>query len=496
MKKIFLPLLALAITATSCDKYLDINQDPNSPSQENVTNDLIIKGVELNLATSYGNFFRTLGGYYAQQYSQLFGTSNYLDFSQFITSQNRSSGTYTQLNTRVLNNLETIRKNAVASSDWGTNLAATTLRAFTYQVLVDAYGETPYTEALREDIQAPKYDEGSVVYNGVIAELDEALSKVNDNTPVIETFLFGKSSSKEWIQFANALKLKMLMRMSKVQDVKSQVATLIANNNFPATDVSWAGIWADETGKANPFYQEEFASYFGSTQKNVSLNLALLATMEDSEDARLAKFFDANSSGQYKGGVSGTNFSTSKVYNAAFFNRPSVKFNTPVYLISKAEVEFFIAEYYAQNGAAANAKTHYDNAIKASFVSAGLTAADADNIINGAYAYNNANYQKLIGIQKWAALAGTNNFEAWTELRRLKFPTFGNVSGTDIYAAASDTYRPELLVPGTLYTPISVFGELGDKTILQRIRYAQSSTNSNSNAPSVKPDKEPIFWAK
>jgi hypothetical protein len=496
MKKILLPLLALAITTSSCDKYLDINEDPNSPSQENVSNDLIIKGVEMNLATSYGNFFRTLGGYYAQQYAQLFGTSNYLDFSQFISSQNRSSTTYTQLNTRVLNNLETIRKSSTASSDWGTNLAATTLRVFTYQVLVDAYGETPYTEALQADVLAPKYDEGSVVYTGIIAELDEALSKVTENTPVVETFLFGKSSSKEWIQFANALKLKMLMRMSKVQDVKAEVAALIAKNNFPTSDITWSGIWLDETGKANPFYQEEFATYFGSNQKNVSLNVALLATMEDSEDARLAKFFDANSSGQYRGGVSGSNFSTSKVYNATFFNRPAVQFNSPLSLITKAEVEFFIAEYYAQTGAAVNAKTHYDNAIIASFTSAGLKAEDADNIINGVYAYSNANYQKLIGIQKWVALSGTNNFEAWTELRRLKFPTFGDVSGTQIYNSASDTYKPELLVPGTLYTPISVFGELGDKTILQRIRYAQSSTNANSNAPSVKPDKEPIFWAK
>lgn len=162
MKKILLPLLALTITATSCNKYLDINIDPNAPSGENVTNDLIITGVEMNLATSYGNFFRILGGYYSQQYSQLFGTSNYLDYSQFVSSQTRTSGTYTQLNTRVLGNLQTIRDKSSATEDWGTYLAATTLRAFTYQALVDAYGETPYTEALNGAILAPKYDDGTV----------------------------------------------------------------------------------------------------------------------------------------------------------------------------------------------------------------------------------------------------------------------------------------------------------------------------------------------
>lgn len=496
MKKIIMPLLAFSIAITSCDKYLDINQDPNSPSGDNITNDLIITGVEMNLASSYGNFFRIQGGYYAQQYAQLFGTSNYLDYSKFVSSQVRSSSTYSQLNTRVLNNLQTIRDKASASQDWGTYLAATTLRAFTYQILVDAYGETPYTESLNSSISAPKYDNGDVVYAGILAELDEALSKVNNNSTVVGSFLFGKSSAKEWIQFANALKIKMLTRVSNVQDVDSELAALIAKNEFPTADVAWKGIWANETGKANPYYQEEFASYFGSTQKNVSLNLALLATMEDSEDARLSQFFEPNKSAQFKGGVSGTNFSTSKVYVADYFNRPRMAYDSPVYLITKSEIEFFIAEYYAKKGLSAEAKKHYDAAVTASFVSAGLTASDASVIIEGEYAYDNSNYKKIIGTQKWVALSGVNNFEAWCELRRLKYPAFGSVQGTSIYDVASDTYTPEVLEPGTLYTPIDVFGELGNNMLLQRIRYAQSSTNSNSNAPSVKPDSEPVFWAK
>ena len=496
MKKIILPLLALAIGVTSCNKYLDINVNPNAPSGDNVTSNLILPGAEMNLATSYGNFFRILGGYYSEQYAHLFGTSNYLDYSQFTTSQTRSSGTYTQLNTRVLNNLQTIRDKSVATNSWGDYLAATTLRVFTYQALVDAYGETPYTEALNSSILAPKYDDGNVVYAGLLAELDEALSKVTDDTQVIESFLFGKSTAAPWIQFANALKLKMLMRMSKVQDVNSQVAALIAQNNFPTKDVAWAGIWANETGKANPYYQEEFADYFGSTQKNVTLNVALSNTMEEVNDARLGAFFDKNSDNKFLGGVSGTNYSTSKLYKAANFNRPAMKYDSPVYLITKSEVEFFLAEYYARKGSAIDAKTHYDNAITESFLSAGLTSAAAQTVITSKYAYDNANFEKLIGIQKWVALSGTNNFEAWCELRRLKYPMMGTVQGTEIYNVSTDAFKPELLIPGTLYTPIDVFNDLGANKILQRIRYAQSSTSSNGNAPAIKADADPIFWAK
>ena len=103
----------------------------------------------MNLAASYGDFLRIVGGYFAQQYAQIFGTSNYVDYSS-LKCLHRSSGTYTQLTTRTLKNLETIRQQAEGTEEWGTYLAATTLRVFTYQVLVDAYGEVPYTEALDE----------------------------------------------------------------------------------------------------------------------------------------------------------------------------------------------------------------------------------------------------------------------------------------------------------------------------------------------------------
>src|SRR5690606_15485324 len=139
MRKLIKPFIALLMGATSCESYLDINQDPNAPSENNVTPGLVLPSAELNLAASYGNFLRILGGYYSQQYAHSFGTSNYLDYSQFSISATRSSGTYTQLTSRVLKNLQTIREKASESEDWGTFLAATTLRVFTYQALVDAY---------------------------------------------------------------------------------------------------------------------------------------------------------------------------------------------------------------------------------------------------------------------------------------------------------------------------------------------------------------------
>ncbi|MCC8094568.1 MAG: SusD/RagB family nutrient-binding outer membrane lipoprotein [Tannerellaceae bacterium] len=494
MKKIFITILAVVFGMASCDSYLDINQDPNSPAEDNVNPSMIFPGAEMNLASSYGNFLRLTGGYFAQHYAQLFGTSNYLDFSRFNMSATRSSGMYTQLNARCLKNLQTVREQASASEEWGTYLAATILRAFTYQALVDTYGETPYTEALDISNPTPNYDDGITVYQGILDEIDEALSNVSNSDIVCTNFLFGSSSVSNWIQLANALKLKILMRMSDVQNVQSLVAALIAENNFPTADIAWQGMWSNESGKANPFYQEEFATYFGSTQRNIAANIALVETMKASNDARLEAFFEINSSGEYMGGVSGTNFSAASGYGAADFCPPVASYDMPVYLITLAEVEFFLAEYHARYGSGTDAENHYIAAIEASFATAGVPGAS--NIYTTYYPWNTANYKQLIGMQKWIALSGTNNFEAWCEMRRLKYPAFGNISGSDIYNEGTSTYTPSVYVPGTLYTPITVNDNLGPNKVLQRFRYAESSANRNNNAPKDKGDGTPVFWAE
>jgi hypothetical protein len=389
--------------------------------------------------------------------------------------------------------LESVRKLAIASEDWGSYLAATTLRVFAYQALADAFGETPYTEGLDISNTAPHYDEGQTIYDGFLAELDEALSHVSSASPVCKNFLFGTSTAKEWIQFANALKLRILMRESNVKDVKSAVAALIAENNFPTEDVAYGGFWTNESGKANPLFSEETATYFGSTQVNITANISIMQTMISSDDARVSSVFAKNNSGNYTGSISGSNFSTS-TYNASYWCRPVFTYDMPVFLITVAETEFFLAEYYARYGSAGDAKAHYEAAIEASFETLG--ASDADEIYNAQYPYNNAEYQKIIGIQKWVALAGVNNFEAWCELRRLKYPAFGTVSGSDLFNVGSGVYSPNLYVPGTLYTPIQGNPALGANKILQRLKYAEVSTSRNANAPEQKGDGEPVFWAK
>lgn len=504
MKKyILMSALALGLCMTSCDSYLDINQDPTSPSEGNVTSNMILPGAEMAMANAYGNYLRITGGYHSEIYAQLSGTSNYVDYSQFQQSATRSSLMYTQFYEQTLVNLKTVLEKSEASEDWGTYLAATTLRAFTYEALVDCYGETPYSEALDANNLSAKYDDGKTVYEGVIAELDNALSKATASSSVATNFLFEGQNAEPWIKFAKALKLKMLMRMANVDSsVLPQAKALIDENDFPTEDVAYKDCWGTESGNMNPFFAEEFSPAWGSNQTNVCANLTIIGSMQikDAEgnitytDPRLAKFFEPNADGKYVGGVSGTNYPGTT--SLTKWCRPIESATSPLDLLTVAETEFFIAEYYARTNEAGNAATHYAKAIEASFATAGADGAAAHI---AKFPYDQNNWKKSIGVQKWIALAGVNTFEAWCEVRRLDYPAFGSKKGTDFYTIGKDdSFKDTGYEAGTLYTPVQVFTMVGDNKLLERFPYAEASTSGNSNAPKFTNSDytKPIFWGE
>ena len=502
MKKIiFASAVVIAMGLASCSEYLDINTDPNAPAAKDVSSDMIFPAVEMNLAATYGNLLRIPAGYYAQIYAHQFGTSNYVDYSQFTMSATRSSRSYSQLYQKVLQNSKTVIDKASEAEDWGTYLAAVTLRAFAFETLVDMYGETPYTEALDPANISPKFDNGIDVYKGVIAELDEALSKTAVTMPVTTNYTFKGQNAENWIKFAKSLKFKMLMRMGDTAGAQA----LVDEDDFIDSDVKLAGCWAQEAEHESPFWAEEFSTLGGSTQINVVANLAIIGTMIQKDgdgnvlyqDPRLVKYFVPNASGDFVGNISGSNMSTASApFNTTtYWCRPVASYDMPVYFITVSEVDFFLAEYYAKANNAAKAADYYQKAIEASCVTNGLSAADAATIL-AKYPYNNAKYKECIGVQKWIALAGVNPFEAYCEVRRLDYPAFDTtLKGSNMYAG-SGALNTANYKPGTLYTPYQVYSEVGDNKLLERWPYAEAVQSRNPNTPEFKGYTTPIFWGE
>jgi hypothetical protein len=116
----------------------------------------------------------------------------------------------------------------------------TTFRVLLFSFMTDYYGDVYYSEALkaREGILYPKYDKQADIYTGLLKELDDANTMIVNGTEAISpTYdLVFKGNKLQWQEFANSLKIRLLMRASnKIPDAGKQIAAIV--NNASATPI-------------------------------------------------------------------------------------------------------------------------------------------------------------------------------------------------------------------------------------------------------------------
>ncbi len=93
------------------------------------------------------------------------------------------------------------------------------MKGLYYQMYTDTFGMVPYSEALNPDIVTPVFDDQAAIYQGVIAELDEAMQIIGDadNTGegvdlLTTNDLFFNGDLQKWKKLANSLKLRLALR--------------------------------------------------------------------------------------------------------------------------------------------------------------------------------------------------------------------------------------------------------------------------------------------
>jgi hypothetical protein len=113
-------------------------------------------------------------------------------------------------------------------------------RAMGFMVLCDVSGEMPYTEALGVNI-SPTYDDGKTIFNGALAEIDEAIEFFKRaQEPGASTLAEGDAWSNgdvnKWIKMAYGLKARWLNNLSKKADLYDPDAILATLENAPKSN--------------------------------------------------------------------------------------------------------------------------------------------------------------------------------------------------------------------------------------------------------------------
>ena len=253
MKKIFVGiLLGTAILASSCKKYLDVNDNPNNATS--ATPELILPQAityTASVTNAYNNYGSQTGIYAAN-------AGGYGGFGESITYN------YTTANTGLwaisYDNLEDyqaiLNKTGTDVAYANFDAAARIMKAYCFQLLVDAFNDVPYSDALKgTDLLSPKYDAGKDIYKDLANELDKAIAKIDSVdglpgiTPLAGSDIIFAGDMTEWKKLANTLKLRLLIRGAGKVDFAN---TSFSSDGFLTADAFINPGYTRDNGKQNP----------------------------------------------------------------------------------------------------------------------------------------------------------------------------------------------------------------------------------------------------
>ena len=386
------------------------------------------------------------------------------------------------------------------------------MKVHAFQLLVDVFGNVPYTNALQGTTNpTPAYDKGIDIYKDLFRQLDAAIVTLKspaaalDKNPQIASadFVYAGNTAK-WIKFANTLKLRMLIHVYQVPgfDIAGEMSKITAEGSgyLGAGETAQINPGFTDT-KPNPYYRTYVKNESGTVQNNqIRANKYAVEYYKFDGDPRLDRLYVKPVAGGAQTGIAygaipnttlgGTKLST--------VNGPGLLPNgasSRAWILTSVESLFLQAEA-RQRGfitTGSTAKALLTDAIRESFVWLGLTATQADAYIAGNATYPDVDYNGVsqgpglpagglytIISQRWFALNSIATYEVWSDYRR-----------TDFVIGAGGGYDPG--------PPISILpGVPAGTKIPVRLLYPQSEYNYNAASVAaqgtVSKFTSKVFW--
>lgn len=455
-------LLIPIVFFIGCNGFLDVNQNPNSP--ESVPPKLLLPSVLTGAAFANGNelnrFASTLMDYN-------YGAGGSPAAWDVYTLDGGSFGNQWRFEIYG-GSLVACSKLITAADAIGAKSytgIAKIMKAYSFCLATDVWGDVPYSQALQGDAGTiqPRIDKQEDIYKGnsslgiqsifdLVREGLTDLSATSKVNPAIDDIVYGGTMAN-WSKAGYTLMLKMALQISDAEPAlaASIVNEVLTANNYIKTNAQNLSVnFGTQTGSQSPVYtwSNISTSLFApdmnvssgyldlmsgtSVTADVASPLSPTSPFVGVVDPRRDLFIKKTGSGftTYQNGFIGTlaaSASRSRWGDAV----TGVNGAGPVRLVTNAMRAFILAEAGLRIPgvilpAGQTPQTLYQEGIIASMTEAGVPAASITTYLStpaGTLSGTVAQKLEQIIIQKYIALTG-NGLEAWNDRRRTDYPAF------------------------------------------------------------------------
>lgn len=433
MKKILLTIAVTSLLMTGCVND-SANYNDNKDRAYNVPAETLVANAEKELTDQMTTPDVNLNPF--RYFSQYWGPTTYTTEARYrISTRAIPDNLFRILYANVLGNLKSaegiiadetkpleLTAEEFAKRQNNKLAIAEILQVYTYQILVDTFGDVPYTEALDVNIPLPKYDQATTIYQKLSTRLDAAIALLDDSTVSYNSGeLIYNGDVTSWKSFGNSLKIKIGINLSDVNPglAKSMIESAYTAGVITTNSQNAVFKYPSFAPNYNPIYDNLIAS---NRHDFVAAN-TIVNAMNTLTDPRRPKYF-TTINGAYIGGKYG--FASLSGYST--HSHISDEISKPDFssvLMEATEVNFYLAEAAARGFNVGNtAAFYYTSGISSSLDFWGVTSVDAAEYLarpDVNYATATGTFQAKIGTQAWIALFN-RGFESWTSYRRLDFP--------------------------------------------------------------------------
>ena len=462
--RFFAIFFLLGFLSVGCKKgYLDLNNNPNQ------TTNPPINGLLAQVTSQTGlNVYRagSITAYYVQQLA----SPNAASGSDTYDNVDRSSLWYNIYNT--MQDGRVMTQKATAQNATQHLGVAKVMEAMNLDLLIDLWGDAPYSKAFDPTVFKPGYDKGEDLYNAALRLLNEAVVEFAKPNPTITldaaSDLIHNGDVAAWTKTAYALKARLLNKISKRPNY-SPTAVLDALSKAYTSNADDAQLTRfDGRSPWNQVAYNNTQLLLDGWMSDYFIK-ALNGTTYGVFDPRIKQITDTTRFGDYRGTPNGRGrigTGTNKEESYLSLNGFYSKAGAPLLLVTYAEMKFIEAEVTFNTDKARSYQAYLDG-IAANMDKLGVPAAEKNAYLaNPAVAVGAANFTKdLIFKEKYVALF--LHPEAWVDARRYDYK-----------------YRNFALPQNAVL-----------QTFIRRVGYPSTETDRNGeNVPSVTSLTDKLWW--